>query len=251
VPLFVHLAPERDARRIRRAGLTSRRVFCFPVVPSYALTHQWGRELRRRGQRAFVAVTFRIGDTEPVEVGHFGQPRQQVGAAAAAGLIRDLDDSRGYEVVVPRPVGRAELHTVRSVRRPTGWRYRPDEHGTRPCGCPVCLSPGSFGAARIRARFGHDEAPAPYPDLLADIRSADVDTVVDALSSIGWRHRGAVEDLAFLIAHPDPQVRETLAYMLPGYRGKLAKNLLARLAMDPVRAVRQAVLDPDGDDEDG
>jgi hypothetical protein len=44
-------------------------------------------------------------------------------------------------------------------------------------------------------------------------------------------------------------VREELARILPRYRGRPARALLARLAVDPVHAVRQAVLDPDADDD--
>ncbi|WP_280403709.1 hypothetical protein [Nocardia brasiliensis] len=51
--MFVHLTPEKNVRRIRRAGIKVQGagVFCVPVLPSYVLSHQWLRELRRHGQR--------------------------------------------------------------------------------------------------------------------------------------------------------------------------------------------------------
>ena len=206
---FVHLAPEKAAARIRRSGLTTAGVFCFPVLPSHTLTHQWVRELRRRGQRAFVGVTVELPDTERVEVGHYARPRRVVTAAEAVALLRDLSDPRGYEVWVPRRIPPGEIRRIRPVPPGIGWRYRPDEHGKRPCACPVCLAPGTFGAARIRDRYGEDESRTPYRELLARMRSPDPDEVYLALAAL--RRRGELRVFAFLAGHPDPEVRELFA----------------------------------------
>jgi hypothetical protein len=64
-----------------------------------------------------------------------------------------VEDARGYEVIVPRAIAPGEIRRTRGVPQVVGWRYFPDAHGAPPCGCPVCLAPGSFGAADIRARF--------------------------------------------------------------------------------------------------
>ncbi|WP_369405556.1 hypothetical protein [Streptacidiphilus neutrinimicus] len=78
--VFVHLTSSAEERRVRRAGLRAgghgqdgaRGVYCFPVLPSYALTHQWLRELARFGTRgAPVAVAVRLDDAQPVLVGHY------------------------------------------------------------------------------------------------------------------------------------------------------------------------------------
>ncbi|MFD6345237.1 hypothetical protein ACFWF9_10980 [Streptomyces roseolus] len=49
---FVHLTPAARAPAIRRSGIKARGerggVHLFPVLPSYALTHQWVREPARR-----------------------------------------------------------------------------------------------------------------------------------------------------------------------------------------------------------
>ena len=229
--LFVHLTPEKYAARIMRAGLTTPGVYCFPVIPSYTLTHQWLRELRRDGQRAFVAIDFRIPDEEPVEVGHYNRKRRSMTAAKAVALIRAQDDPRGYEVYIPRSVSRAELVRTRAVSQVAGWRYRPDEHGKRPCACPICLQPGSYGAADIRARFDLDDPPPSYPELLERLHNlADSDGVINALSALRRRPKGRVEDLAHLVDHPDAEVREALADTLGSYRGSLARDLLAKLS---------------------
>ncbi|HEX6445409.1 MAG TPA: hypothetical protein VF053_10000 [Streptosporangiales bacterium] len=161
---FVHLTPAKNARRIRRAGIamgdsfgTRPGVYCTPILPSYTLSHQWLRELRRGGQRAFVAVHFRIDDDEAVTVGHYSDPDPRwTRAAEAIGMVWHADDPRGYEIVVPRPIRRAELTKVRRVSQVTGWRYLPDAHGRRPCPCPVCLTKGEYKAADIRRRYRHE-----------------------------------------------------------------------------------------------
>ncbi|MFI9508016.1 HEAT repeat domain-containing protein [Nocardia sp. NPDC052566] len=243
--LLVHLTPEKNARRIRRAGIAvsgyRRGVFCLPVMPSYVLSHQWLRELRRGGQRLFVAVDFRIPDDETVLVGHYRDAGAEMTAAEAVSVIMRAEDARGYEIVVPRAIAPAELHRVRHVRQVTGWRYRPDAHGRQPCACPACLGRGEFKAADLRRRYPIDPPPLTKPQLLQQLRSADNDDdLIDALYGLAGRSRGDVADIAHLIAHPNPEVRNALAVALRTYRGAEARRLRTRLAADPDPEVREA-----------
>ncbi|WP_194815232.1 HEAT repeat domain-containing protein [Nocardia sp. XZ_19_385] len=247
--LFVHLSPEKYVRRIRRAGIRAESgygvrtgVYCMPMLPSYVIAHQWVRELRRGGQRLFVAVDFRIPDDEVVLVGHFAKHGAEATAAAASALIAEADDPRGYEIFVPRAIPAAAIHRVRHVRQVSGWRYAPDQHGRPPCACPVCLPVGAFKAADIRARFGDPPAPTK-PALLQQLRdAADDSDVMSALWGLGARSRGDAADLAYLVDHPNAEVREVLAEALRKFRGRDARELLARLALDPHPDVRAAAL---------
>ncbi|MBE3008898.1 hypothetical protein IL992_06810 [Microbispora sp. NEAU-D428] len=159
--LLVHLTPAKNIRSIRRAGIRATSlgrnnvtgVYCLPVLPSYQITYQWGRELRRSGQRTLVAVHFRIPDDEPVWAGHYNAPPVQLGSAAAAALIAEQQDARGYELLLPRPIQAGEIHRIRGVNQVTGWRYMPDAHGRPPCGCPICTPRGGYGAAKIRKAY--------------------------------------------------------------------------------------------------
>jgi hypothetical protein len=215
----------------------------MPVLPSYTLSYQWARELRRGGQRAVVAVHFRIRDDEPVTVGHYGREPRRTSAAEAIAVIRAIDDPRGYEIFLPRAVTPTELHRVRGVSRMTGWRYRPDAHGTRPCTCPVCLLPGEYGAADLRARFPVERPSRGKPELMAALRAADTpDSIVEALWELCGRRWGGAEELAYLVDHPDTEVRTTLATTLLGYRGRAAQDLLQRLQADPHPEVREAAV---------
>src|SRR5690348_15142445 len=107
---FVHITTDRAARRIVRTGMAARSrgwsgergFYAMPVLPSFALTHQWVRELRRWRPGVLVAVHVRVPDAEPVLVGHYGQVPAAMPAAQAVALVRDLTDPRGHEVFVPR-----------------------------------------------------------------------------------------------------------------------------------------------------
>ncbi|MFD6162303.1 HEAT repeat domain-containing protein [Nocardia sp. NPDC060256] len=247
--LLVHLTPEKNARRIRRAGIAMSGygggVFCMPVMPSYVLSNQWLRELRRGGQRLIVAVHFRISDNEPVRVGHYSAAGTEMTAAEAVSLILHAEDARGYEIVVPRPITPAELHRVRHVRQVTGWRYHPNAHGRRPCACPACLGRGGFKAADLRRRYPTESPELTKPQLLEQLRNAaDDDELMDALYGLGRRSRGAVADVAYLVDHANPEVRYAFAFALRRYRGGEARRLLARLAADPDSDVRAAAARP-------
>jgi hypothetical protein len=64
MPLLVHLASRKDVASIRRSGIRPHRkfnaVFAMPVLQNFIVTHQWLRDLRRRGQRLYCGVYFRI-----------------------------------------------------------------------------------------------------------------------------------------------------------------------------------------------
>lgn len=166
MPLFVHLAPEPVAKRIRRSGIRPARlgrewegirqaVWAFPVLESFTLTHQWTRELKRHGTRTLVAVTFRIPDDEPVLVHHYNAPPERRTAAEAVAVIRAMADPRGGEVIVPRRIRPGEIVRVRPLTRHFGWRYSPETKAAarRPCDCVMCAPKGEVKARRYRERI--------------------------------------------------------------------------------------------------
>lgn len=160
VALFIHLTPEKNADRIRRSGIRCRRssspagrvVFAVPVTRNYFISHQWLRELKRAGQRTFVAVHFRIPDEEPVLVGHYGGDHVLMTAAEAVERITSSIGAEGYEVLIGRRIESNEIHAIRSLRQVLGWRYEPSAHGKHPCGCSYCQR-GQVGARKLRAKY--------------------------------------------------------------------------------------------------
>ncbi|WP_199823087.1 HEAT repeat domain-containing protein [Kitasatospora sp. MY 5-36] len=258
--MFVHLTAAANAPRIRRAGIRAdsrgqggaRGVYCFPVLPSYTLTHQWLRELARFGPKgALVAVHLRLDDGQEVLTGHYRDraldAQRPVRAAEAVRRIGALPDPRGWEVFLPRAVGAREVHRVRAVPQATGWRYVPGAHGTRPCTCFGCRIRGEYGSRRLRERHPHplDGPPPPVPVLLARIAAAgepgDPYELRTALHWFGLRRRGPVDLLARLADHPHPGVRTDLVWAVGGWSTPGVAELLDGLADDPDPLVRGAV----------
>ncbi len=159
--LFVHLANEKETNSIRRVGIKPRRqsqlvaygfrriVFAMPVVDNFYVSHQWLRELKRKGQRTIVGVYFRIPDNQQVMVGHYNQSHQIMLASEAVGVVFNNERPEGFEVIIPRRIAPAEVLKINSLPQVMGWRYYPDAKGKRPCGCPYCIK-GDIKSKRIR-----------------------------------------------------------------------------------------------------
>ncbi|MFC7529896.1 HEAT repeat domain-containing protein [Actinoplanes sp. GCM10030250] len=238
---LVHLTLERNARRVIRSGIAARShgwfgdrgVYCMPVLPSFTLTHQWVRELRRWKPGVHVAVHLRVPDDEIVTVGHYGREPQRVPLARAVAVIREAADPRGFEIFVPRAVGAGEVRRIRDIPQGVGWRFKPGAHGRRPCACPACLASGTPGAGRLRRRFPYEDPLRPKPEVMAELRAATTsEQIIEALNELGRRSRGGAEELEFLVEHPDSEVREVLFYLLERYRGRVARELRDRLGFD-------------------
>jgi hypothetical protein len=163
---FVHLTSESLAIRIRRSGISRvrkpwgnlpRGIFAMPVTRNFYLSHQWLRELKRRGGKPIVGVYFRISDEELVWIGRYNQVHRQMTAAEATAEFMGSDRHDGWEVVIPRRIAASEIRRVRSLPQVIGWRYFPGAKGQQPfCVCKCCMR-GEYGAQRLRARMDDSE----------------------------------------------------------------------------------------------
>lgn len=157
---FVHLTPEKNLRSILRNGITrlSKRgngsigIYATPVTRNFYASHQWLRELKRRQAGPIVAIYFCIPDDTLVSIGHYNQGHRQMTAAQAIAAMMQCDDPMGYQVIIPRKIARDEIKRYRTVPQVIGWRYYPDAHGKKPCGCPFCQR-GEFGGRKLRERY--------------------------------------------------------------------------------------------------
>ncbi|CAA9294048.1 MAG: hypothetical protein AVDCRST_MAG68-1682 [uncultured Gemmatimonadetes bacterium] len=189
MPVFVHLAPERVLRSIRRKGIVPPRVrfgrrgvYALPVTHSFYISHQWLRELRRWGGGTIAGVYFRLPDDEPVEVGHYNRGRVLMTAAEAAGLLFEAEardpararaedaaskavqrgrvlptSAEGYEVFIPRGIHPSEILRIKALPQVVGWRYRPGANGQPPCAC-ICCERGQYGIRKLLGRVEEAEA---------------------------------------------------------------------------------------------
>jgi hypothetical protein len=159
--MFVHLAPQSRAERIRRCGISRLRrataalpggVYAVPVTPSFFVSHQWLRELKRRGEGPIVGIYFRLPDPERVWVGHYGQAHREMTAAEAVAEFLHAGSGEGWEVLVPRRINAKEIHRIRALPQIVGWRFFPGAKG-KPifCTCDYCIK-GQYGAQRLRQR---------------------------------------------------------------------------------------------------
>lgn len=155
--LFVHIAPEKSLRSIRRIGLKpgkySRGVFAIPATPDFYASHQWVRELRRFTPGSLRAVYFRLPGDTPVIFGHYGGPHTEGTADDAVAGLMKADDKLGWEAIVLAPVPAGTITSIRPLRQVTGWRYFPGAKGRKPCGCPGCVSRGEPFSRKIKESY--------------------------------------------------------------------------------------------------
>lgn len=153
MPILVHLTPAKNVKRIMRSGIhKGRGVYCLPILQSYYVSHQWLRELKRRGVRTFVGIYFRVPDEEMVSFGHYGQPHQYIPVTEAIHLLMQQPDPQGYEMIIPRSIQAKEIHKVQVVSQVVGWRYLPGVRKRSWCVCPVCVSRGEINSRKKRAQ---------------------------------------------------------------------------------------------------
>ena len=153
---FIHIADKNDESAILRNGIklgnrraVVRGVFAIPVVPNFATTHQWSRELKRWGARTLICVQFKIPDEDPVLVGTYNGEKLAMTAAEALGAVLKHTDPMGLEVIIPRKITAREITRTYLAPRVSGWRYHPAAKGKPPfCRCKWC-NRGEIRAKRI------------------------------------------------------------------------------------------------------
>ncbi len=153
---FIHIADKNDEQAILKNGIAAPRrrtgtrgVYATPVVPNFAITHQWARELKRQGVRTLICVQFKIPDEERVLVGKYNGEKLEMTASEALGTILEHSDPMGLEVVILRKVLSREITRTYLAPRITGWRYYPAAKGKPPfCHCKWC-NRGEIRAKRI------------------------------------------------------------------------------------------------------
>ncbi|MEM7760511.1 MAG: hypothetical protein AAF298_20630 [Cyanobacteria bacterium P01_A01_bin.40] len=161
--IFVHLFDAKDKKSIIRSGIKLtktknyriRGVYATPQLSNYELTHQWMRELRRFNQRITLAARFRIPDKEQVYIGRFNQKHLLVSASKAIAIASNHHDGLGLEVIISRTIHPQEIIKIYQPPKITGWRYYPEAHDRKPCGCDYCQR-GQPYSRKLQTRYEQD-----------------------------------------------------------------------------------------------
>lgn len=88
----------------------------MPVTSNFFVTHQWLRELKRRGFRTAVGVYFRVGDGERVWVGRYNGPKRSVTAAHAHRLLRESNEL-GFQAILTTSIPAGAIKSARIRER--------------------------------------------------------------------------------------------------------------------------------------
>lgn len=163
MPQFVHLSDDRDIALIRRSGIKAQKVhgrlekwvFATPVLQNYYQSHQWLRELKRRGIRTISTVQFRIADDTPVKIGRYNEEHLESTAAETVRISMDHADGMGLEVMIPASIPPKAISRIYTPDQVIGWRYYPESYsdGRVPCGCSYCQR-GQIKNRRLREAYG-------------------------------------------------------------------------------------------------
>jgi len=136
---FLHIADKNDEGSIVKNGIRAatrktgpRGVYAVPVLPNCTITHQWARELKRRGARTLICVQFKIPNDELVLVAKYTGEKLEMTASDAAAAFLTHTGQFAFEVVVPRRIMAKEIARTYLAPRVTGWRYYPEAKGRKP-----------------------------------------------------------------------------------------------------------------------
>lgn len=162
MPQFVHLFDSKNLKRISRLGIIPKKVriadlkgiYCVPVSRNYFKSHQWLRELKRRGIKSMHAVQFRIDDEQAVFVGRYNETPLKVKASEAVEIFETHRDGLGLEIIIPSEIAPRNITRIYYPSQVLGWRFYPEAKGRKPfCGCKYC-NRGEINAYRVIAEAG-------------------------------------------------------------------------------------------------
>lgn len=130
----------------------------MPVTQDFYISHQWLRELKRRGIRTLVGVYFKLNSSELVWYAKYNEAHKKVELGNALSEFLKTDDKMGFEFILDRKVEAKEIGKIKQLPQNIGWRYKPDSHASGlSCACPMCITPGETNSSKKRKRIEQRE----------------------------------------------------------------------------------------------
>lgn len=234
MPTLVHLADEREVSNIKRNGIKMGKhrqgIFCMPVLRNFYVSHQWLRELKRRGVKTFVGVYFKIDSKTKVFAGRYNSEHKHIELGQAIKEIQTMDDPLGYEIIINRKIEAKEIDKIKNLPQTIGWRYKPRSNGQKPCSCDYCIK-STIKANRIREKYEPRESTLSYNELLKRIRNEeDIYEIENLLCQIrSKRRKGDPNELLFLLDKNSISLDQEIALTLKAFRHKNTKPALQML----------------------
>jgi hypothetical protein len=234
MPTLVHLADEREAAKIKRNGIKIGKfrqgIFCMPVLQNFYISHQWLRELKRRGVNTFVGVYFKVDSKTKVFAGKYNTEHKHIELGQAIKEIQTLDDPLGYEIIIERKIEAKEIEKIKSLPQNVGWRYKPQANGQRPCSCDYCIK-STIKANRIREKYQPKQNKIPYSELLKRLQTEeDLLEIEELLCHVRSKKRkGNPDELLFLLDKNSVSIDQELALTLKMFKHKNTRPILQLL----------------------
>ena len=204
----------------------------MPVLPDFYISHQWLRELKRKGARTFIGVYFKLDSKTKVYAGKYNERHRQMELGAAIKEIMALPDPLGFELIVTEKVEPDEIRKIRVLPQKVGWRYFPSSHLKKPsCACPICIPPGSIKGRRLREKLEPPASKLSFQELLAGLMGTTDESEIDNLlmSVKSSRRRSDPNQLVFLLERKSDRVDQSLALTLQAFRHKNTSGILLKL----------------------
>lgn len=236
MPVLVHLADERESAAVEKNGIKPGKgrqgIYCMPVTRSFYISHQWLRELKRRGVRSYVGVYFKLDSKTMVYAGKYHEKHKHITLGEAIKEITRMKDPLGYELLIDRKIESKEIESIRRLPQNMGWRYFPASHEKGiGCSCPMCLPRGEIKAKKLRDKLDPPVRRPAYPELLAKILvEEDPDEIENLLWSVkANRRRSDPQRLMFLLDKDSDDINRLLARTLAVFRHKHTRSCLNAL----------------------
>ncbi len=123
----------------------------MPVLQNFYISHQWLRELKRRGAKSYVGVYFKMNSKEKVYAGRYNKYHRLIELGEAIKEIQTIKDPLGYEIIIDRRIEAKKISKIKNLSQTIGWRFNPWAKGERPCGCEFCIR-NAIKGDRIRQK---------------------------------------------------------------------------------------------------
>lgn len=245
MPALVHISNAGSEKSILRSGIKPGKynnvIFFMPHLKEFLISHQWARELKRYGIKNFIAVDFKISNSEEIWFGKYTDNHEKMSLNMAIRIFMNNEDKLGYEFFIERKIKPKEILKIRKIQKPMGWRYEPDSHGKKPCPCPMCIQRGGYKTRKLKEKTEYNISKKEAREILSI--STDTDELYEAVVRLKgkWR-KESPEYLKRLISFDNEYLLYSLVELISEHRHPKSKELLKVLSKSADEDTRELAI---------